>query len=99
MKSLTDVVSFKEVLEIVASQLEVDETKIKISKNFIDELGVDSADMVNVISTIESEFEIAIDDQWTSLMINIENIVIVIELIKKDKIIELLRLLEKAKKV
>ena len=50
------------VKKIVADHLGVDETKVVEEASFIDDLGADSLDTVELVMAFEEEFEIEIPD-------------------------------------
>lgn len=79
---------------IVSKQLEINKDKVLESKNFIDDLGADSIDMVSIISDIEKEFAVEIDESYVCLMTSIDDIFIVLNLIKGGKMSELVKLLD-----
>jgi len=51
------------VKKIVAEQLGVNEADIKIESSFIDDLGADSLDTVELVMALEDEFETEIPDE------------------------------------
>lgn len=51
------------VRKIVAEHLSVEESTIKESSSFIDDLGADSLDLVELIMAFEEEFGIEIPDE------------------------------------
>ena len=51
------------VKKIVAEQLNVDESEIKLESSFIDDLGADSLDTVELVMAFEEEFGIEITDE------------------------------------
>ncbi len=51
------------VKKIVAEQLGVNETEIKNESSFVDDLGADSLDMVELVMALEDEFETEIPDE------------------------------------
>lgn len=53
---------FNKVKKIVADQLSVNEAGVQIDSTFIDDLGADSLDIVELIMAFEEEFEIEIPD-------------------------------------
>jgi acyl carrier protein len=55
--------SFEKVQEIVADKLGVEKTKITPEASFIDDLGADSLDTVELIMKMEEEFGIEIPDE------------------------------------
>lgn len=50
------------VVDIVASQLGVDKEKIGPDTSFVNDLGADSLDTVELVMELEEEFEISIPD-------------------------------------
>tara|TARA_B100000902_G_C27234565_1_gene876668 strand:+ start:308 stop:577 length:270 start_codon:yes stop_codon:yes gene_type:complete len=53
----------KKVIEIVVDKLDVDETKVTNDAKFIDDLGADSLDTVELIMQFEEDFELDIPDE------------------------------------
>ena len=51
------------VKKIVAEQLSVDESEIKCDSSFVDDLGADSLDTVELVMALEEEFECEIPDE------------------------------------
>ena len=51
------------VKTIVAEQLGVNEADIKIDSSFVDDLGADSLDTVELVMALEEEFECEIPDE------------------------------------
>lgn len=54
--------TFDKVKNIVVEQLGVSEADVQIDSTFIDDLGADSLDIVELIIAFEEEFEIEIPD-------------------------------------
>ena len=54
--------TFDKVKAIVVEQLGVDESEVAIDSTFIDDLGADSLDIVELIMACEEEFNIEIPD-------------------------------------
>ena len=54
--------TFDKVKEIVVEQLGVDEAEVSIDSTFIDDLGADSLDIVELIMAFEEEFNVDIPD-------------------------------------
>jgi acyl carrier protein len=48
---------------IIAEQLGVAEEEIKITSSFIEDLGADSLDIVELVMAMEEEFEVEIPDE------------------------------------
>jgi acyl carrier protein len=53
----------KRVKEIVAEQLGVDESQVTNEASFMDDLGADSLDTVELVMALEEEFDIEISDE------------------------------------
>ncbi len=54
---------FKRVKEIIVEQLGVDEEEVTMEASFIDDLGADSLDIVELIMALEEEFDLEIPDE------------------------------------
>lgn len=50
------------IVKIVAEHLDVEESKITDTSSFVDDLGADSLDRVELVMAFEEEFNIEIDD-------------------------------------
>lgn len=57
------VVMHPKVKDIIVEQLGVDPEKVKPEASFIDDLGADSLDIVELVMTMEEEFDIEIPDE------------------------------------
>jgi acyl carrier protein len=53
----------KRVKKIVAEQLGVNEAEVKVESAFVDDLGADSLDTVELVMALEEEFECEIPDE------------------------------------
>lgn len=51
------------VTEIIVQQLGVDADKVKPEASFVDDLGADSLDVVELVMAFEEEFEVEIPDE------------------------------------
>ncbi|MEN3185820.1 MAG: acyl carrier protein [Candidatus Caldatribacteriaceae bacterium] len=54
---------FSKVKEIIVDQLGIDEEEVTPDASFIDDLGADSLDIVELIMAFEEEFDIEIPDE------------------------------------
>ena len=54
---------YDKIKEIIIDKLGVEDSKITMEANFIDDLGADSLDTVELIMQFEEEFEIEIPDE------------------------------------
>ncbi len=55
--------AFDKVKEIIIDQLGVDEADVTMEASFIDDLGADSLDIVELIMALEEEFDLEIPDE------------------------------------
>jgi acyl carrier protein len=53
----------QKVKNIIAEQLGVGEDEIKMTSSFIEDLGADSLDIVELVMAMEEEFEVEIPDE------------------------------------
>jgi len=56
-------VSFEEVKKVIVEQLGVDESGITPDASFVDDLGADSLDLVELIMSLEETFDVEIPDE------------------------------------
>jgi len=55
-------IMFEKIKKIIVEQLGVDEDEVTMESSFIDDLGADSLDIVELIMALEEEFDIEIPD-------------------------------------
>ena len=60
------------VKKIVAEQLGVNESEIKNDSSFVDDLGADSLDTVELVMALEEEFECEIPDEEAEKITNVQ---------------------------
>ena len=65
----------KKVIEIIIDQLGVDEKQVKTEASFIDDLGADSLDTVELVMALEEEFDIEIPDEDAEKIATVQNAV------------------------
>ena len=53
----------EKVKHIIVEQLGVDEEEVKPSASFVDDLGADSLDVVELVMALEEEFSLEISDE------------------------------------
>lgn len=54
---------FEKVKEMLCEQLDVEEDKVTLEASIVDDLGADSLDVVDMIMSLEEEFDIEIPDE------------------------------------
>ncbi|GLC32738.1 acyl carrier protein [Clostridium omnivorum] len=66
---------FEKVKSIIADQLGLDEEEITMESSFIDDLGADSLDIVELIMALEGEFDMEIPDEEAEKINTVGNVV------------------------
>lgn len=66
---------FEKVKSIIADKLSVDEENITMESAFVEDLGADSLDIVELIMSLEDEFELEIPDEEAEGIITVGDIV------------------------
>ena len=67
--------TFEKVREIVADQLGVEADEVKEDSTFVDDLGADSLDIVELIMRFEDEFGVEIPDEKAEKIKTVSDIV------------------------
>ena len=63
------------VIQIISEQLGKDESEIKMSSHFIEDLDADSLDTVELVMALEEEFDIDIPDESAEKITTVESAV------------------------
>ena len=71
--------TFDKVKEVIVDKLGVEEDKIESGSSFVDDLGADSLDTVELIMQLEEEFGIEIPDENAEQMTTVQQAVDYIE--------------------
>lgn len=66
---------FEKVKEIIVEQLGVADTAVTLEASFIDDLGADSLDIVELIMALEEEFDIEIPDADAEKVVSVGDVV------------------------
>lgn len=69
----------KKVKEITSEQLGVDETQITLDAKFVDDLGADSLDTVELVMALEEEFDLEISDEDAEKLVTVQKAVDYVE--------------------
>ena len=72
---------FDKVKEIIVEQLGVAENTVTMEASFIDDLGADSLDIVELIMALEEEFDLEIPDADAEKIVSVSDVV---DYIKKN---------------
>lgn len=54
---------FEKIVEILCEQLDLDPDRISMDTSITDDLGADSLDLVEVLMSVEDEFEVEVPDE------------------------------------
>ncbi len=66
---------FDKVKEIIVEQLGVAENTVTMEASFIDDLGADSLDIVELIMALEEEFDLEIPDGDAEKIVSVSDVV------------------------
>lgn len=66
---------FEKIKEIIVEQLGAAETSVTMEASFIDDLGADSLDIVELVMAVEEEFEIEIPDEDAEKVVTVGDVV------------------------
>lgn len=61
------------VKKIIVDQLSVEEDQVKPEAKFVDDLGADSLDVVELVMALEEEFKIEIPDEEAEKIATVQN--------------------------
>ena len=66
---------FEKVKKIIVDQLGVAEASVTMESSFIDDLGADSLDIVELVMALEEEFDIEIPDSDAEKVVTVGDVV------------------------
>ena len=66
---------FEKIKEIIVEQLGVADTAVTMEASFIDDLGADSLDIVELIMALEEEFDLEIPDSDAEKVVTVGDVV------------------------
>ena len=66
---------FEKVKSIIVEQLGVTETSVTMEASFIDDLGADSLDIVELVMALEEEFDMEIPDADAEKVVTVGDVV------------------------
>ncbi len=72
----------EEIKELIIEQLDVEREKITLESKFVEDLGADSLDLMELASNFEEKYEVTIDKEELKNIVKVGDIV---ELIKIKK--------------
>jgi len=65
----------RKVIEIIVEQLGVSEEEVTMEASFVDDLGADSLDLVELIMAMEEEFGLEISDEDAEKILTVQDVV------------------------
>ena len=71
----------KRIIKVICEQLDVEESKVIAEASFIDDLGADSLDTVELVMAFEEEFDIEIPDDMAEQIKTVNDVISLV----KDK--------------
>ena len=66
---------FEKIKEIIVDQLGVAEASVTMEASFIDDLGADSLDIVELVMALEEEFDMEIPDSHAEKVVTVQDVV------------------------
>ena len=66
---------FEKVKKIIVERLGVADTSVTMEASFIDDLGADSLDIVELIMALEEEFDMEIPDEDAEKIVSVSDVV------------------------
>lgn len=73
------VIDFEKIKKIIVDQLGVDDSEVTMEASFVDDLGADSLDTVELVMALEEEFGIEISDDDAEKIITVGDAIKYIE--------------------
>ena len=72
----------QEMVDIIVEQLSVEKDKVVPEASFVDDLGADSLDLVELIMAMEEKFDIEIPDEDAEKIVTVQDAVNYVDNIK-----------------
>lgn len=65
----------KQVRKLIAKKLNISFNEVVLEASFVDDLGADSLDLVELIMSMEEEFDMDISDEDADKMITVKDVI------------------------
>ncbi len=72
----------QEMVDIIVEQLSVEKDKVVSEASFVDDLGADSLDLVELIMAMEEKFDIEIPDEDAEKIVTVQDAVAYVDKLK-----------------
>ncbi|KIM11279.1 MAG: acyl carrier protein [Sulfuricurvum sp. PC08-66] len=69
----------EDIVEVVVEQLSVDAAEVKPNAKFVEDLGADSLDVVELVMALEEKFDIEIPDEEAESIQTVQDVINYIE--------------------
>ena len=69
----------EDIVEVVVEQLSVDAGEVKVESKFVEDLGADSLDVVELVMALEEKFDIEIPDEEAEKIQTVQNVLDYVE--------------------
>ena len=73
----------QQMVDIIVEQLSVEKDKVVPGASFVDDLGADSLDLVELIMAMEEEFDVEIPDEEAEKITTVQNAIDYVNNLKK----------------
>ena len=70
-----DSIMLEKMKEIIAEQLNVDESEVELSSNFKEDLGADSLDLFELVMALEEEYDVEIPSEELESIATVEDVI------------------------
>ena len=70
---------FEKLCELLSDQLEIDKEKITMDTHIVDDLGADSLDVVELLMSLEDEYDVTITDDAVRELYTVREVVEFVE--------------------
>ncbi len=74
---------FEDIREVVVEQLNVNPDEVKLESKFVEDLGADSLDVVELVMALEEKFGVEIPDDQAEKIVTVQDAMNFIETAKK----------------
>ena len=64
---------FKTMQDLIAEQFAIDTDEIGMDSSFVDDLGADSVDLMELVMAMEEEFDVEIPDEEAEKIVTVQN--------------------------
>ncbi len=66
---------FRQIKKIIMEKFNLEEDDVKLTSTFVEDVGADSLDLVDLVMALEDEFGIKVDEEDTESLRSIEDVV------------------------